>query len=171
MGYTFDAKTKEWIQQAMADNIEESKAYCRRRGFQLIIDLPQYRRNSTYRKAFFESHPGLFGRDFYFCSYCGKLLRKDRVTVDHLLAVRAVQKSRFLQWFLKKLKIKNVNDQKNLVPACARCNERKGTKTGFWLLRGLIGCHSAFWISCYVLLLCAITAFFLFCIPAIQSLK
>lgn len=171
MGYTFNAKTKEWIQQATADNIESAKAYCRRRRFRLIIDLPQYRRNSTYRKTFFESHPGLFGRDFYFCSYCGKLLRKDRVTVDHLFAVRAVQKSRFLQWVLKKLRIGTVNDQRNLVPACSRCNEQKGTKTGLWLIRGLIGCHPAFWFGYYALLLCAITALFVLCIPAIQSLK
>lgn len=84
LGYTFDAKTKEWVQRATIDNIELAKSYCRERKFYLIIDLPQYRRNSTYRKIFFESHPGLFGRDFYFCSYCGKVLRKDRVQVDHL---------------------------------------------------------------------------------------
>lgn len=169
LGYTFDGKTKEWKMIAADGDIEKAQAYCKSRSFHLFIDLPQYRRNSIYRKTFFDSHPGLFGRDFYFCSYCGKLLKKDKVTVDHVFAVKAVQQSRFLKWLLKTLGMGTVNDRKNLVPACSRCNERKGAKGGLWILRGFIGRHPVFWFAYWTIVFAVLIALIVYCIPLLES--
>lgn len=149
--------------------LEQARTFCKRHWLRLFIDYPQYRRNSTYRRIYFESHPGLLGRDFYFCSYCGRLLRKDRITVDHLFAVKAVQRSAFLKWILQELKIEGVNNQKNLVASCARCNERKGTKGGVWILRGLIGRHPLFWFCWWPIFLAILIAIIAFCFPLVLN--
>lgn len=41
--------------------------------------------------------------------------------------------------------INDINDTRNLVPACRKCNSRKGANTGIWIIRGLIGRHFGFW--------------------------
>lgn len=169
LGYTFDAKTKDWIKQATEGGLEQAQVFCRHHKLQLFVDYPHYRRNSTYRQTYFESHPGLFGRDFYFCSYCGRLLHKDRITVDHLFAVKAVQRSAFLKWILQELKIEDVNNQKNLVAACTQCNERKGTKGGVWILRGLIGRHPLFWFCWWPIFLAILIAIIAFCFPLVLN--
>lgn len=146
MGYTFSGEMQEWVKQSTGNDIQLAQAFCRRYGFHLVIDLPQYRRSSNYRQEFFIAHPGVGKSEHYFCSYCGCLLCKEKITVDHLISVNAAQKSRFAEWILHRLGIKNVNDAKNLVPSCRRCNQQKGTKSGVWLIRGLIGRHAWFWL-------------------------
>jgi hypothetical protein len=42
--------------------------------------------------------------------------------------------------------IKNINDIENLVAACHHCNSSKGSKMGFWLIRGMLGRHPVFWL-------------------------
>jgi DNA-directed RNA polymerase subunit RPC12/RpoP len=165
----FDAKLKEWKKKIVDGNCNEAKAFCQKYGLQFSIDLPQYRRNSNYRKTFFESRPGLFGRDFYFCTYCGKLLKKDNITVDHMFSVKAVQRSKFLKRSLKWFGIENINDSKNLVAACPRCNERKGIKGGLWVLRGLIGRYSAFWLVYWTIVLAVLIASLIFCIALLLN--
>lgn len=157
MGYTFDPTKKEWVKQAADDDIETAQLFCKKYGFNLVIDLPQFRRSSDYREIFFHAHPGFGKGEHYFCSYCGHLMNKDKTTVDHLIAVDTVQKSNAAKGILKHFGIENVNDSKNLVPACMRCNQRKGKKTGLWVLRGLIGSHAGFWfvfwpifLSCFI---------------------
>lgn len=145
LGYMFDPKAKDWKKRADGISIEEAKALCRKYKFELFLDVPQYRRNSTYRNTYFDSHPGLFGRDLFLCSYCGMLFHKNQLHIDHIFSVRSIQRSSFLKWLLTKMGIDDVNDPKNLTAACARCNERKGEKGGLWILRGYIGQHPGFW--------------------------
>lgn len=145
MGYTFESRNKEWVRQADGTDLQSAQEFCKKYGFNLVIDLPQYRRSGNYREMFFETHLGVCNSDYYFCSYCGHLRNKKHITVDHLISVDAAQKSRFAKWIFKRIGIQNVNDPKNLVPACLRCNQRKGKKTGFWLIRGTIGRHRCFW--------------------------
>lgn len=145
MGYSFDSKQKEWVKQSNGDDITGAQLFCKQHGFHLVIDLPQYRRSYDYRQQFFSAHPGIGKGKRYFCSYCGCLRTKEKITVDHLISVNAVRKSKFAKWFLHRIGIENVNDPKNLVPSCRRCNQQKGTKGGLWLLRGLIGRHAKFW--------------------------
>lgn len=96
----------------------------------------KYRRGSSYRYDFIRENPGFHG--YYLCRYCGKPLKKDRMTVDHRIPVHKAETS----WLYRKLLDHyphGVNDVKNLVPACGRCNRRKGSKTGIWLLLGYVG--------------------------------
>lgn len=151
LGYEFNWTEKEWVKRSESDDVETAKAFCSQYGLKLTIDLPQYRRSYDYRKQFFQSNSGLFGKEIYFCSYCGKLTNKKRLEVDHLFSVNSAQNSSFVKWILKKAGIDTVNDQKNIVPACIRCNRRKGKESGLWILRGLIGQHPTYWIIHWVL--------------------
>ena len=41
--------------------------------------------------------------------------------------------------------IRGSNDLKNLVPACRKCNLRKGTRMGWWIIKGFLGRMSWYW--------------------------
>lgn len=73
-------------------------------------------------------------------------MTKKTLTVDHLIPVKKAQTSKFARWLLHKEKIENVNDIRNLIPACETCNKRKSSKMGIWLIRGAVGKHQKFWI-------------------------
>jgi len=103
------------------------------------------KRSSDYRKVFFSTYPPIF-KDLYFCAYCGRLYKKSMITIDHLYPVAKVHSNIRLQEYLQKMGASSVNDPKNLVPACLKCNQRKGTKVGLWTLRGKIGQHQRLWI-------------------------
>ena len=156
MEFRFNRKHKDWTKVVKKDSdIQTAESYCKQMHLSFRLDLPEYRRSSDYRRTFFQSKPGLFGR-FYYCSYCGRLLTRKQVTIDHLIPVNAAGNSRFFRWLLGKCSIGNVNDLKNLVPACSHCNSSKGKKTGLWILWGIIGRHSEFWI---VIRICLILSF------------
>lgn len=146
LGYEFKWNKKEWVKQANSNDVNTAKKICTQYGLRLIIDLPQYRRSYDYRKQFFKSNSGLFGKGLYFCSYCGKLIRENQLEVDHLFCINSAQNNASVRWIMKKIGIDNINSEKNIVPACVRCNRRKGKKSGLWILRGLIGRHQPYWI-------------------------
>lgn len=102
------------------------------------IDNSYGRRSTTYRREFFERIKPAFG-DYYFCSYCGKPVRKNRITVDHLYPVHEARKNIRLQKMLKRRGIHSINDPKNLVPACQKCNQAKSSNMGAWIRKGKIG--------------------------------
>ena len=104
----------------------------------------KYTRNEDYRKEYFQNNKPVQPAK-YRCVYCGrKLLYKD-VTVDHLYPVNKLMYSTRIQKQAKRYGVDGANDVKNLVCACRSCNSKKGTKTGFWLLRGKIGRHPIVW--------------------------
>ena len=82
--------------------------------------------------------------------------------VDHLIPVAKVKKSGFVRFLLRMHGIQNVNDKRNLVASCHRCNERKRDKMGVWYIRGRLGKYRIYWLirdmllfallvgSCYV---------------------
>jgi len=147
MGFRFNHKHKNWTKVVKSNtDVKRAEDYSRRMHLSFRLDLPEYRRSKDYKKAFFQSNPGLFGR-FYYCSYCGRMLTRKQVTVDHLIPVNAAESSRFFRWLLRRCSIGNVNDPKNLVPACSHCNNSKGKKTGLWILLGMVGRHPEFWIA------------------------
>ena len=65
--------------------------------------------------------------------------------VDHLIPVARAKKGGFARQMLKEEGIANVNDVRNLVPSCRRCNRRKGTKMGVWYIRGILGKYPVYW--------------------------
>lgn len=104
-----------------------------------------YQRGKSYRSDFFKCHPGIFHK-YYVCSYCGRMLTKKTTTVDHLIPVCKVKRmgiGRILLWLNG---IYNVNDTRNLVAACQRCNSRKSDKMGAWVIKGTFGRHLLFWL-------------------------
>jgi len=97
-------------------------------------------RSDNYRSMFFKHNKGLFGKGIYFCPFCGKLLRKKKgqIQIDHIHAIHKVQNSAILSAKFKKLP-DGVNNVSNLVPACPRCNRKKGAKGGLWVFMGHYG--------------------------------
>lgn len=110
-------------------------------GLRVEVLEKKYLRSSNYREQYFEKHKGLFGK-YYICSYCGKILKKDQVSIDHIFPINKVNKSKILKGLIKLLKIENINDDKNLTVSCQRCNSSKGDKTGIWILLGYLGGYS-----------------------------
>ena len=62
------------------------------------------------------------------------------------MPVARVKKSRYARFLLRIRGIRNVNDTRNLVASCHRCNERKRDQTGLWYLRGLLGRYRVYWL-------------------------
>lgn len=115
-------------------------------------------RSSNYRDVYFQTHHAP-----YHCVYCGKSLRRRDVEVDHLIPVAQTKKNTWAKLLLSLNTIRNVNDPRNLVASCHRCNQKKSDKMGIWILRGFLGRTKWFWS------LTKITAFIL-CILVIYLL-
>lgn len=107
----------------------------------------KFTRDPGTRQTFLRHNRGLFGSGIYCCAYCGKLMKRRSMEVDHCIPVDAAQKSsfarsyiRFMGLFMSKAdRDKGVNGYWNLVPACEDCNGTKTNKTGLWVPRGIIG--------------------------------
>ena len=119
--------------------------YCKEQHLQYTLNGEFSERSTGYRKTFFQNNLPFVG-ERYFCAYCGRLIKKEKVTVDHLYPVGAAKRSMKLQKKLKRMGIDNINDAKNLVPACKHCNSKKGRKMGQWIIRGRIGRHPYIWV-------------------------
>lgn len=136
-------------------NISERKYkrlanYCTKYRLHYYINNRFGRRSSNYRSKFFKSHSPILGH-FYICVYCGRILTKSNTAVDHLYPVSSTEKSISMQRKLKRHGYSSVNDERNLVPSCRRCNLRKGSKTGLWTLRGKLGTYTILWFTRYAL--------------------
>lgn len=107
---------------------------CRQRSIKTRWYEKQWERSSDYRKNFFQLNHGP-----YFCVYCGRRLKKEYMQIDHIVPVSQVKKSRYARFLLKIRNIKNVNDERNLVPSCRKCNMKKGDSIGLWYIRGMLG--------------------------------
>lgn len=73
------------------------------------------------------------------CRYCGRRLSREAAEADHVIPVAKAKRSRFYRALLSLRGITNVNDPRNIVPACHSCNSRKGDKTGIWLIKAVLG--------------------------------
>lgn len=109
-------------------------------------------RSNTYRNDFFQYYSPP-----YRCRYCNRKLSK-KIVVDHLIPVAKAKKSAYARFLLKIQGIQNVNDPRNLVPSCARCNLRKSDKMGLWVLRGFLGKYKIYWVCYYMSLFLLLTA-------------
>lgn len=131
--------------------IEEIKKHFEDLGFKVFFLSSNDIRSNNYRNIFFENNKGIKG--YYICSYCGLIISKEKVSVDHILPINKTFKSKPLKLLKKFLKIENINDYKNLAPACKRCNSKKGSKTGLWIIRGFLGRNLWSWIILYISLI------------------
>lgn len=122
--------------------------FCEKYHLDYRIDNGFGKRSSDYRAQYFRENRPPVG-SFYICAYCGRLVSFKNVTVDHLYPVGRAKKDPHLQKKLRRSGIENINDPKNLVASCRRCNQKKGKKTGFWIVRGKIGRYPAVWLMRY----------------------
>ena len=112
--------------------------YCRARHIRYELENSYGQRSLNYRRDFFRENKPVI-KNYYICAYCGRFVRRDKITVDHLYPIAVVKSSVALQKKLRKKGILDVNGVGNLVPACFRCNRKKGTEMGSWIWRGKIG--------------------------------
>ena len=105
MGFRFNKTSKTWEQQESdVSMISAYKNIAKRNKFTIKVFPEQFARDKEYRKKFFNTHsPDI--KDKYFCSYCGKLLKPEEVTVDHIIPIAKAQKSKYTQYLLKKLNL------------------------------------------------------------------
>lgn len=112
----------------------------------------RYDRSANYRKEFIKANPS----DKYRCVYCGKVIKKEKMVVDHVIPIAKAKVSKKYQ---KKLSTKDgVNDVSNLVPSCMRCNSRKGTSDArYWRIKATVGKSDVYWGIRKLILLVIIT--------------
>lgn len=96
----------------------------------MAMKSSKYERDDTYRTRFIAANPPKKGK--YRCVYCGRRIPKDKMQVDHVIAVNRVKKN----WLYRICVPHGINDLENLVSSCAKCNRRKGDKGGLWAIRG-----------------------------------
>ena len=122
------------------EGIREIKKYCRRRLLRCTLNVDSMERSTTYRANFFKSDKGIFGGGkYYFCAYCGRILTKSKATVDHIIPIALANRSPRHKRMLTIRGIKTVNDVRNLTASCLKCNSRKGSNGGLWIVRGYFG--------------------------------
>ena len=133
----FVCKGREWTKRGefSKKEIKRLKRKLKRPGTDISITDINLTRSEGYRKEFLQK---THYAKVYRCAYCGKKIARQDMTVDHILPVASFRNNKN-KWLLKMLKIKNINDIKNLAPACYGCNFKKGTKTGIWTIIGFLG--------------------------------
>lgn len=126
------------------DALKKIRKICKRYDVNYEIENNDYKRGSSYRRTFFAANKPILNH--YFCAYCGKFVPKSQITVDHIFPIHCAENNIKMQKRLDKLGIKNINCEKNLAPACRRCNSSKGAKTEMWIPKGFIGKNQHLWI-------------------------
>lgn len=113
-------------------------------------------RSQTYRSDYINAHPGIAG--FYICAYCGRIITRKHMQVDHVIAVHRAKKSMFYRRLVKNGE--SLNNLTNMVAACAKCNKRKSDKGGLWVIRGIIGPY--IWPVIWILLIAFLLSFLVY---------
>ena len=148
--------TGVWKGNVTAEQCKNLEAFCNKNRLKFNRIEKQFNRSHDYKKIFFENNHGFFNEEKYFhCAYCGRILKRSDVTVDHVISIQKVKSSQhkmFYRRLMFKLNIKNINESKNLVASCKKCNSSKGAKAGLWILRGFIGRYYICWIIFYLCL-------------------
>ena len=122
------------------DELKKVRKYCLRHFLRFTMTDVSMFRDSSYRARFFRENKGIFGKgNYYLCAYCGRLLNKDKVRVDHIIPVYLAIHSQRHKRMLALRGIHNVNAAANLAPSCAACNGKKGSSGGLWIPRGYFG--------------------------------
>ena len=147
-------------------NWRRIRRFCERHGLTYVETKSQYVRSGSYRGVFFTHEKGDRGNGkVYHCAYCGRRLKRDDVTVDHVIPVSSAQKTRSGRAAMAFWGITNVNDPANLVAACEKCNSRKADRSGLWVIRGFLGRSIWFWrlLRLAIAAAAAVLAYYLIC--------
>ena len=131
----------------------------------------RFTRSRDARRNFLAKKKGLFGSNLYVCAYCGKLVRKKNMEVDHCIPVHSAKTNVFVRNYIRLLGLfqskeereEGINGTWNLVAACSNCNGEKSSKTGFWIVRGIIGRYlfPALWYGASAIVLASLAQYLL----------
>ena len=108
----------------MSDKVDVIETWPNRelRSPTLSVPMPSVLRLRYYvhvpRRGASWSRRGVLVRDRYTCQYCGRVLRADEATIDHIVP----------QWKCRAEKIPP-DTWSNTVAACAKCQQRKGGRS------------------------------------------
>lgn len=128
--------------QAEERQLKKVRRICRRRKYELKRIYPEnLGRSSHYRRDFLAHYPR--PAKGYRCRYCHRRLPDRKLTVDHIYPVYMAKTGK--DFWLRLLGIEDVNDVRNLAPACRRCNARKGRKAGIWVVKAVLGKYRLYW--------------------------
>lgn len=129
----------KWKLNTSSKQIAESiYRYCKRKKLYCEVIDDKYVRSGDYRKNFLQHYKKKDGK-YFRCAYCGKKLTNIDMTVDHILPIDKAQHESWCRAAMRLFGIQNINDVKNLAPACDRCNKKKGKKVRGYLLNGMTG--------------------------------
>lgn len=113
-----------------------------------------WERGKGYKKKWIIKNPA----DTYRCVYCHRKIPYKSITIDHVVPIHAAKQSRILQYILKARGFDNIDDERNLVPSCWRCNSLKGKSTSMiWIIKAFLGRYTFYWILFYAF--CAFLVF------------
>lgn len=140
------SETSEGVYQAEYGKRKAKKRgrKAERFGYRVRIYRKRYGRSGNYRYRFMRANPPKNGK--YRCVYCGRWLRPEKMTVDHVIPVDAAKTSRKAQRLIDRRYEAGVNDLENLVPCCYRCNQKKGSSySRAWIRRARLGKNEWYW--------------------------
>ena len=105
------------------------------------LNKKEITRSDTYRTNYIRAHPGLkvAGKYWYICSYCGRIISREKMQVDHVLAIELARRNVFYRMFAPSQKFGGINSLRNLCASCPKCNNRKSNLGGWWIVKGHIG--------------------------------
>lgn len=138
--YVFKGSKQEcdWMQRRLAIRGIKSNVYSSR-----------FHRSSNYRKLFFDSRAD---QQVFRCAYCGRICKKEYITVDHVIPVHDAKRYVSARLALRLLGCSNVNDLGNLAPSCFNCNKLKGANWNLiYLIRAKYGESEKYWKFVWVL--------------------
>lgn len=115
------------------------------RSFRPEIHCEAFERSTDYRRKYLAKHRGMCG--VYSCSYCGALVPKHLMEVDHIFPVHKAKETLSGKAFvLMSASLQNplhakegVNGTWNTCCSCHKCNHTKSAKGGIWVIRGYVG--------------------------------
>ena len=129
--------------QAEDRKLRKIRRICKRRKYELKRTYPEnWGRSSSYRRDFLSACPR--PRGGYRCRYCHRRLSDQKLTIDHIYPVYMTKTGN--NFWMRLIGIDNVNDVRNLAPACRKCNIKKGRKTGIWIIKAIVGKYELYWV-------------------------
>lgn len=100
-----------------------------------MSEKPKYERSDDYRYQYVRAHPGIMGK-YYLCPYCGRIMLKKTMQVDHIVSVNLANKNRVYRILVPN---GDINNLRNLTASCPKCNNRKSDSGGFWIFLARFG--------------------------------
>ena len=138
----FEFKNNKWIIEGEKKKLKKLKRKYKWKGFSIVMYNNNVVRSTDYRKTFFIHNKGFnfFHKKYYRCAYCGKPVKKDCITVDHIIPVYKSQRNFSAKILMKLFRIHNINEYENLTPSCKKCNSKKGSKLSInYIYKGITG--------------------------------